>query len=181
MAQNLHQLVDGLRRACPEAVNAMVEQYRASSLRLAAALLKSNDLAEDAVQEAFVEALRSVADLREPQAFPGWLRQIVRSQANRVLRRRSEQIIDELPEPAGHEPLPLQAAAQRELRQAIRDALARLNAPGRQTAELFYFEERSHAEIAASLHVPVGTVKRRLHDARQRLRDLLAESGIEPF
>jgi RNA polymerase sigma-70 factor (ECF subfamily) len=55
----------------------------------------------------------------------------------------------------------------------VREALARLPEKGRVAVHLFYVEGRPVSEIAATLEVPEGTVKRRLHDARARLRDLL--------
>jgi RNA polymerase sigma-70 factor (ECF subfamily) len=60
-----------------------------------------------------------------------------------------------------------------ETRLLVREALAALPPAGRETAELFYLDEYNCAEVAELLHVPKGTVKRRLHDARSRLRDLL--------
>lgn len=68
---------------------------------------------------------------------------------------------------------PGEAVDREALRAGVRAALADLPAMGRETLELYYFEERSCAEISDLLRIPQGTVKRRLHDARHRLRDLL--------
>ena len=62
------------------------------------------------------------------------------------------------------------------MRVFVRDALARLPQAGRETAERFYLREHTLREIADELDLPLGTVKRRLHDARHRLRDLLIHS-----
>jgi RNA polymerase sigma factor (sigma-70 family) len=161
----------------PGAIRALVERFEGPARRLGAALLRDEHLAQDAAQEAFIEAVRRMNDLRDPRALPGWLRQIVRTQANRILRRNEIRGVGELaevPSPLGSPP---QEAEVEELRREVRQALARLPALGRQTAELFYMEGLSVAEVAAALEVPTGTVKRRLHDARHRLHDLLIGSA----
>lgn len=68
---------------------------------------------------------------------------------------------------------PQERLQDEELRAVVRQALSSLPGPGRDTAELFYLEEMSCASISDRLGVPEGTVKRRLYDARARLRDML--------
>ena len=75
----------------------------------------------------------------------------------------------ELAEPAAHNP----AAT------AVRGALAALPPASRAAATLFYLDGYAVAEIASALNVPAGTVKRRLHDARSRLRAALAPMAKE--
>ena len=65
-----------------------VEQYRQPAYATALAILGDHHLAEDAVQDAFVEALRSWDRIREPEARPAWVRAIVRHRCHRLLRRR---------------------------------------------------------------------------------------------
>ena len=138
-------------------------------------LLDDASLAEDAVQEAFTTALLRLNDLRDPLAFPGWLRQIVRTQANHLLRKRREVCLeDETRLQQGGSPMP--EPERNDLREYVREVIRGLAPLIRDTTELFYLEERSCAEIAAMLKVPQGTVKRRLHDARQRLRGVLLRS-----
>lgn len=156
-----------------EAASELVCRFRQWALNFASAIMDDRDLAEDAVQEAFVTALQHLTDLREPDAFPGWFRQIIRTQAGRIMRKRRElpELQDHLPDAdacSSQEHLQIQ-----ELRAMLRDALRLLPDAGRDTAELFYFEDMSCADISIMLGVPEGTVKRRLYDARARLRDML--------
>ncbi len=157
-----------------DAITTLVVRFRAKALDLAGALLRDEHLAQDAVQEAFLTALARLDDLREPAAFPGWFRQIVRTQCNRIRRRRKEEPTDQVDhaelEKVGS---PSDLAERRELRERVRQALASLPPIGREAAEMFYLEERRCADIGCELDVPLGTVKRRLHDARQRLRTTL--------
>jgi len=173
VAEVLSELLARCRRGEDDAVETLVARFSARALDLAAALLGDAHLAEDAVQEAFLVALQRLADLRDPSAFPGWLRQIVRSQCTRILRKRRERLDAEIERRAAAGQSPAAAAELAEMRAVVRAALAALPPVGRRTAELFYLEEQSCAEIAEHLHVPLGTVKRRLHDARAGLRDML--------
>lgn len=169
-------LLDALRAAEPEAVRRFVARHRPVGLRLARALLDDAALAEDAVQEAFVLALERVEQVRSAAALGAWFRQIVRSRCHRVLRRiRPVPTAPEaLPGAADDGPDAEQAIDRAQSSAAVRAAVAALPAIGRRETELYYFEERSQTEIAALLGVPTGTVKRRLHTARGRLRDMLA-------
>jgi len=169
----MEQLIRRCRAGEDQAIATLIGRFRTHALDLASALLTDEHLAEDAVQEAFITALRRLDDLREPSAFPGWFRQIVRTECNRILRKRRERLQPETEETAGDAPSALEHVEQSERRAQVRAALASLPPVSRQTAELFYLEELKCADIATRLQVPAGTVKRRLHDARAQLRAML--------
>ena len=177
--------MDDLLQQClageQEAITRLVTRYRTRALDLAGALLRDEQLAEDAVQEAFLIALDRLADLREPDAFAGWLHQIVRTCCSRILRRRKEVLSERVEEDAaGAGWQPSARLEWQELRALVRRTLAGLPAVNREAARLFYLEERGCAEIADDLGIPLGTVKRRLHDARQQLRSALLGQIPEP-
>ncbi|GMU22928.1 MAG: hypothetical protein AMXMBFR13_30120 [Phycisphaerae bacterium] len=180
MADSLPNLLDRARQSDPSAVAELVERFGPPARRLAAALVGGLQDAEDIVQDSFVTALARLGDLREPEAFPAWLRQIVRRRAGGCLRRFREHEQAIPPATAASLPSPLEDLEWKEQCERVREALRRLPPAGRETAEMFYLDERSIADVAAALDVPAGTVKRRLHDARRRLRVLLAPIGIEP-
>lgn len=175
MIADPRELLDALRQRDPPAVEVFVGRVGPPGLRLAQSLLGDRALAEDALQEAFVVALDRVEQVRSPRALGAWFRQIVRSQCHRALRRaRATPTPPEALDRRDDDGLdPEQAARRTEARVMVRVAVAALPAIGRREAELYYFEERSQAEIAALLGVPSGTVKRRLHTARARLRAML--------
>jgi RNA polymerase sigma factor (sigma-70 family) len=193
VAELLSELLERCRRAPgspgppgpvgdAEAAAELVRRFEGMAHDLAGALTGDAHLAQDAVQAAFVRALSSLGDLRDDRAFPGWFRQIVRTEAHRIARRRHEPPLGEAdpPSPAAS---PLDDVAATERRGLVREALAALPPAGREAAELFYLEGRGCAEVAEALGVPEGTVKRRLHDARGRLRQMLlglAETPPEP-
>ncbi len=168
----MHDLIERCRNGDEEAIETMVMRYRTKALDLATALLGDEHHAQDAVQEAFLAALSNLSALRDPDAFAGWFRQILRSQCHRILRRRPEQPVDTL-NPVTSAKSPPERAERNERQASVLRALASLPPAGRRTAAMFYLEERRCAEIGAELKVPVSTVKRRLHDARRRLREML--------
>ena len=135
------------------------------------ARLRDHALAEDAAQDTFLAAWRLLDRLREPAAFPGWIRRLVLTQCHRRLRGtrlplRCEEEARQLADPADPA-LDAERAADAAL---VRLALTRLAPADRLVLVLSYGCERSHAEIAEWLGVPVTTVARRLAHAKRRLR-----------
>jgi len=129
-------------------------------------------LAEDAASEAFCAALAGLGDLRDPQRFGPWLHTIVVRTARRLAAARSRENKAEKQRSAGAKTHPpSDSAEQRELAALLREAVDRLPDILREAVCLFYFEGYNIDEAALFLDVPAGTFKRRLHDARQRLRD----------
>jgi RNA polymerase sigma factor (sigma-70 family) len=168
MGELLSELLAKVQAGDASAAAVLVARFQPRAVEFAAALIGDEHLAEDAVQSAFMKALARLKELREPRAFPGWFRQIVRTEALGLVRRRSAQSL-----PSVAPESPADAAAREEMCRAVRDALAALPPRGRETAELFYLGELACPEVARRLDVPAGTIKRRLHDARKKLRAML--------
>lgn len=143
---------------------------------LALTLLGDADDARDAVQEAFAAAWLRLRQLRDPAAFPAWLRTIVATQCARQLRRRAR------PSEAAEPPRPAEADARRVDYQAlVASAVAALPEGERHVTVLFYFLEYSQPEIARILCLKPGTVAKRLHSARARIRRRLPASVRSEF
>jgi RNA polymerase sigma factor (sigma-70 family) len=179
VAGSLDDLLQRCCRSDEDAVRVLVERFGPAAQDLAVAILKDRHLAEDAVQAGFVAALGRLGQLRQAEAFPAWLRQIVRTQAHRILRKRQERC-EEVAEPVAEGASPEECLQQRERQELVRRALMQVSQRGREAAELFYFEEYSVMQIARQLGVPEGTVKRRLHDVREQLRNLLLGPITDP-
>jgi RNA polymerase sigma-70 factor (ECF subfamily) len=174
-AELLPELLERCRQRDPQAVARLVGRFYSYALTLARALVDNPHDAQDVVQAAMLTMLTRLDALRDPNAFPGWLRQIVRTHANRLRRRgSSQQVLKESEETTS----PFDAAHLVEVRHQVQHALAQLSSVNHQAAQLFYLDERTQSEIAAELDVPLGTVKRRLHDARVKLRKLLEDSQL---
>lgn len=87
--ETLQCLVRRTRDGDADAYAEIVRRFQDMAVGYAYALLSDFQLAEDAAQEAFLEAYRQLYTWREPAAFPGWFRRIVFKQCDRITRRRS--------------------------------------------------------------------------------------------
>ena len=153
----------------------LVTRYHKKFLRHAYRLLGEAEPAKDAVQEGWLEIVRSLSKLKDDTAFPAWAFRIVtRSCAKHIaasLKNRATL------EAVSCDPLAERSAAMESERVAdcasVHEALASLPAKHRAAVALFYLEEMSVAEVAVALEIPVGTVKSRLMHARAKLRAAL--------
>jgi RNA polymerase sigma-70 factor (ECF subfamily) len=147
--------------------------------RLAYAILGNEADAADATQEGFVAAWRQLPRLRDQRAFDGWLNRIV-ANAARMSRRHRVRLREVRVEPAASEDemafiaeQPDDAARRQIESVASADAMGRafdrLREQDRSLLVLHHVDGRSVAEIARSLGIAVGTVKWRLHQARNAL------------
>jgi RNA polymerase sigma factor (sigma-70 family) len=158
-----------------DAFGQVVERFQRMAYAVAYAMLGDAHLAEDAAQEAFIEAYLCLPKLREPAAFPGWFRRIVMKRSDRLVRGKSFatvpiELAGELPSGA---PDVAAQVEMRELGRQLQAAIDTLPESDRQLVMLFYLAGYAQAEIAAALELPVAVVKKRLFRARQRLRTQL--------
>ncbi|MEW6750487.1 MAG: sigma-70 family RNA polymerase sigma factor [Candidatus Latescibacterota bacterium] len=118
------------------------------------------------------EAYEGLERLQDPSRLGAWLRSIAIHRSINHLKRRQQVADPEArDEQAAEGPSPQAQVEVAELRQQVLQAIGRLSRAQRETVTLFYIGEYSLAEVAAIQGVPVGTVKRRLHDARGRLKE----------
>jgi RNA polymerase sigma factor (sigma-70 family) len=163
----------------------LLERHRAPLFALALRFLGHGPDAQDAVQDAFFIALRTIDRLREPEAVGWWLRGIVRNVCLRRLKERQKKIT--LGEVSwGVESVFLESSVEEAIdRLAMREwvwtALGELPENLQVTAMLRYFSGHpSYEEISAVLGVPIGTVRSRLNTAKLRLAEaLLQTAGLE--
>lgn len=159
-----------------EAFGELVTGFQDMAFACAYGVLGDFYLAEDAAQEAFVTAWRSLDQLRAPEAFPGWLRRIVLTQCGRLTRGKRLKIVPlesgiDVPS-AG--PDPQTAAERREVQARVRAAVKALPEKERQVVALFYVGGYTQLDICEFLQVPLPTVTKRLHTARLRLKESAA-------
>jgi RNA polymerase sigma-70 factor (ECF subfamily) len=163
----------------------LLERYRASLHAQALRMLGHGPEAQDAVQDAFLIALRAIDRLREPEAVGGWLHGILRNVCLRQLRERRDEILfDESVatlEKSPSEPPVEEAIDRLAMREWVWTALYELPEALRVTAMLRHFGSfSSYEEISAILDVPVGTVCSRLSQVKVKLAEaLLKTAGLE--
>ena len=170
-------LIDAVTAGDRDAFGQLVERETASVFRTCYRILGQVADAEDAVQETFVIAYRSIGSYRGEGSISAWLARIAARQSLRRFRRsRPTTPLDTVVETLdlhAHEGDPLDGTLTAEMQRAVRDAVASLDEPYREVVTLRFFGELSLAEIAATTERPLGTVKAQLHRGLQRLRGLV--------
>ncbi len=147
----------------------LIERHRSRLVRVASNILRDANEAEDVAQESFLKAFRELDRLRDDQAFSGYVYRIcVRLCMDRLRSRRAE--------PAEFESATADQGEAIENRVVIERLLDRLPYDLRVTLVLREVEQLSYDEIAEVLRVPVGTVRSRLHAAREKFRALWLEA-----
>jgi RNA polymerase sigma-70 factor (ECF subfamily) len=176
---DLAVLVRRAQRGDREAFGELVEQFQPTVYAIALRRLANASDAMELTQEVFLHVLRRIGQLREPERFAGWLRQVaVRMAINRATRRVAPPSVEAgiLEGASVRADEPLDQLISRERAERLWEALGRLKALDREALDAFYIRGHSLLEIAEMLGVPLGTVKRRLHTARKRLRAELETS-----
>jgi RNA polymerase sigma-70 factor (ECF subfamily) len=163
-----------------EAFGPLLLRWRPSVLRLCRRLLGPGQEAEDAAQEAAVQAFVGLPRLADPARFGAWLHAIAANRARMALRRRRLLALEELPADApvvlrwgDAAPTPEGALASREVHEAIMAALRALPPATRDAVIGFYLQGYSYDELAELLGAPKSAVRGRLYHGRRQLRRAL--------
>lgn len=152
------------------ALTPLYHLYAQSAIRTAFLITGHRALAEDAVQESFVQVIRSISSLRDPAAFRPWFYRIVINAAKRLSRRRWLTPTPLAQMGTATAPSPEDDLVVAEEVEAVRLAIADLGDAHREILILRYYADLTEAEIAAALGVAGGTVKSRLHRAKEALQ-----------
>jgi RNA polymerase sigma factor (sigma-70 family) len=163
------------------ALGELYDRFGRVAYGLALRIVRDASLAEDAVQEAFLQVWRGAGSYRPERAKAStWLLTFVHRRAVDLVRReerRRADPVEALPDPAG--PGADEEAARGSRRQVVQTALQALPAEQRQAIELAYYGGLTQSELADRLGQPLGTIKSRMFTGLQRLHALLDEAGFE--
>lgn len=171
-------LVEAARLGDHEAFEVLATAAADRLYAVARLILRSADLAEDAVQEALVRAWRQLPSLRDPDRFDAWLHRLVVNACadqGRQLRRWSQQV----------RPLQLETSVDDDTgsvadREQLERGFRRLKPEQRAVVVLHYYSGFSAAEIARIVGIPEGTARSRLHYATEALRAALEADARQP-
>ena len=154
------------------AYSQIVKQFQDLAVGYAYSILRNFSLAEEAAQEAFIEAYLNLSKLQKPAAFPGWLKKIIFKKCDRVSRKKQHPFVSltQTGEVISLLSSPTAVAEQRELQHTVQQAVAQLPEAEREVITLFYLGGRSQKEISTFLEIPVSTIKNRLFSARKKLK-----------
>lgn len=186
-SESLPNLIQAARRGDESAFTGLVNLYEATAKRVARQILRSEEAAEDAFQDAIIKVHRAMPRFHDGN-FRSWLLRIVTNTCYDHLRKEKrrptvslEQMLEEsfveMPDPGRHFD-PVENALRREQRRVLISTIEELSKWHREVVILVDVHGYDYGEAARMLDVPLGTVKSRLSRARHILRDRLAESDL---
>jgi RNA polymerase sigma-70 factor (ECF subfamily) len=162
--------------------DAFAELARAAVVRLdraARLILRDPELARDAVQDGLIRAWRDLPGLRDPEAFDGWLHRLTVNACLDLARRRRRRPI-EVELSSIHHPAVADDSVGIARRDLVDNVLRSLDPDGRAIVVLHYYLGMPLPQVAATLSIPVGTVKSRLHRALGTMRIAITDATDEP-
>ena len=163
------------RGGLDEAFDVLVRRHQARALRMAGRLLGRSALAPDVAQNAFLEIYRGLSRYQAQGKFSAYLCRVLLNQCRMAARSAKRAgVVDDVPAAPGDrtgESLILARERERE----VEAALQRLSEKLRTVVVLRHSAGLSYDEIAETLDLPLGTVKRRLFDAMEKLRSMLGD------
>lgn len=169
-------------RSDQSALAELYDRFGRVAYGVALRVLRDEKLAEDAVQEGFLTAWRT-ADRFMPERSKAstWLLTFVHRRAVDLVRRENRRRTDALPEEVEQ---PASGSAEEEAwlrfeRERVQNALKQLPDQQREALELAYYGGFTQSELAERLGQPVGTIKSRMFIGLAKLRELLADPGLE--
>jgi len=174
-------VVERARKGDAEAFRELVEGYSSKLFRLAYRITGDEQSAEDAVQETFLRAYRSLDRFDSRSQFGTWLHRIAVNAALDLARKQQRQNLRHEERPAGEDEPPLPSPApgpdrivlSLEVERAVRSALSSLSAMERTAFVLRHFEGRSIAEICEQLGLGASAGKQAIFRAVKKLRRVL--------
>lgn len=151
---------------------ALVRRFEASAFGHAFSILGDSQLAQDAVQEAFIAAYRNLHSLKAPEAFATWFQKLVFTACSRMTRRNTVPTspLEEVKERFQSEDDPINHIERREREQMVHDAIQSLPDSLRAVTGLYYISGLPQREVANYLGLSETAVKKRLFNARQQLK-----------
>jgi RNA polymerase sigma-70 factor (ECF subfamily) len=164
-----------------EAFGLLIERFQPTVYAIALARLRNPTDAQELTQEVFLHGMKKLPQLRDVQCFAGWLRQItVRMAINRLTRRGPMPKVESevLDSAEATETNPLDSLIRTEQASELYKALDQLKPIDRATLVAFYIRSRSLKQMSREFETPIGTIKRRLHVARNRLKEVMESMAV---
>lgn len=173
------ECVQNLQRGQTDAFEILIRRHEKSIFNLVYRMLGDYDEAAEVSQEAFLSAYRAIGTFRGESNFSTWLYRIALNHATtrrKSLNTRQQRNVSlENTEPVSDpHPGPAETMEKKEIRERVQQALNNLEPDDATVILLRDLQDVSYEEVARVLEIPIGTVKSRLHRARQALKAELA-------
>jgi RNA polymerase sigma-70 factor (ECF subfamily) len=167
------ELVVRARAGDRDAYSELVARSIGRLTAVARLILRDEYAAQDAVQETFIEAWRSLPGLREPERFDAWMRRLLVRACFKGVRRRKRVEAVEIRMTPVDEPVTAGSEWSSAIHDQLERGLARIPAEQRAAVVLVYYLDLPLADAAQAMGIPLGTTKSRLNRATQALRAAL--------
>lgn len=179
---DVQQVLAAARGGDEQSRERLLELTRPPALSWARGLVADSATAEDVTQEALLEVWNTLASLREPEAYFAWVRLLVRKHADRHRRKLRTvvglDLLGDLPDVAAG---PADSAIRADRERLVRRMLALAPDADRRLLDLRYVAGWPDADLAELFGISSGAVRKRLFDARQRLKPHLASALEVPL
>jgi len=181
-------IIERCQSGDPPAFEELFHLYRDDVYRFSYLVVRDATLAQDVVQEAFLKVFKSVGKFQFRSSFKSWLYRVVVNEAITILRRRKLKedlhptpgAVTDASDSHSRRWQPEEFALESEERDLLHWAVGQLDPIHRSVVVLKYFHDFSDPEIAAVVGCPPGTVKSRLHRARELLRHAITKQMGRP-
>ena len=177
----MRDLVVRAREGDRDAFSELVARSIGRLTAVARMILRDEYAAQDAVQDAFIDAWRSLRGLREPDKFDAWMRRLVVRACFRKTRRSKHVEALEIPLTPGHDPAVAGSERDLDVHDQLERALARIPTDQRALIVLVYYLDLPLADAAQAMGIPIGTTKSRLYRATNALRAAIDADDREPL
>ena len=176
----MRDLVVRAREGDRDAFSELVTRSIGRLTAVARMILRDEFAAQDAVQDALIEAWRSIRGLREPERFDAWSRRLVVRSCFKAARRSGRMHAVEIRLTPADEPAIPAGERSLQVHDQLERGLAQLSTEHRAVVVLVYYLDLPLAEAAQAMGVPVGTAKSRLNRATRALRAALEADDRMP-
>lgn len=176
------ELIEKAKTGDRIAYGELVVRFESSVFAMALAKVRDPLEAQELAQEVFIHAMKKLPQLRDARCFAGWLRRITARMAINKLTRRGilyGAASEGLDAVAASVRTPDEQAELGEAKIGLHVGLKKLKTLDRETLEAFYIRGRSLKQMSKEFSTPIGTIKRRLHVARLRLKDVMVEEEAD--
>jgi RNA polymerase sigma factor (sigma-70 family) len=172
------ELIEASQRGDRSAFAAIIERYQRAVYAVAFSGTRDRTHADDVTQDTFVIAWRRLAELRDIERLPAWLCGIARNLARDTRKRRQD--VMEVDVEITDATTPYDALSDAESERIVATALGQVPDVYREPLVLFYYEERSVADVARCLGISAATTNKRLSRGRRYLAERveLVERGV---
>ena len=176
-------LIERVKKGDCDAFNPLVERYKLLLYRLMYRMIYNRDDAEDLVEEAFIKAYKSISRYEIGRSFYAWISRIAVNNAINYLKKEKKNMTQPI-EWSEHtlkaqKGNPVEMTKHKLLSEKIGIAISKLPEDYRTILVLRVEEEYSYEEIGKILKIPKGTVMSRLARARQKLKEIFKEMGVQ--